>query len=225
MSGIVVIGATGGCGATTIACALALQGRGEATPLLVDADPHGGGPAAMWGIDATRHLDDLARLGDGIGTEHVAHLVHGHPCGIDVLAGCGPASSGLLDDAHTANAIAMHAASRAAWVADCGRGDTVVCETLTSRAGRVVLVVPRSLHGVARAGCAMAGLTGRPVIVAAGEIPGARAIGVSALARALGVADAVPVRRDDRGAGAVASARPPRGRGIAKAVALLESPA
>jgi MinD-like ATPase involved in chromosome partitioning or flagellar assembly len=221
VSGIVVIGATGGCGATTIACAIALHGRGEATPLLVDADPHGGGPAALWGIDATRHLDDLAGLGGDIGTEHVAHLVHGHPCGIDVLAGGGPGASGVLDDARTAHAIAAHAASRRAWVADCGRGDTAVCESLVSRAGRVVLVVPRSLQGVARAGSAIIGLAGRPVLVAAGEIPGARGIGVAALTRALGVVEAVPVRRDDRGAVAVASARPPRGRGIAKAVALL----
>ncbi len=226
MSGIVVIGATGGCGATTIACAIALlQASGGTTPLLVDADLHGGGPVSLWGVEATRRLDDLLRLGGDIGARHLEHLVHRHACGVDVMAGCASAASAAVGDEHAASALAAHAAARECWVADAGRGDTPLGAALVGRADRVVLVTPRSLHGVLRASGVLECLGGRPATPVASALPAGNRLTARALARALACREVVVLGHDPRGAADVAAAHAPRGRGLARALAPLVAPA
>lgn len=223
MSGIVVIGAAGGCGTTTLACALALRmAQSGDAPLLVDAGMHGAGPAALWGLQPARALDDLLPLGDAVTSAHVDQVVHHHGCGVDVIAGsAGPASAASWDGAH-ADSVAAHVAARASWVADAGLGDSALAAVLARRAGRVVMVVPATVHGVARA--RRAGIAdGPPVVVVASALPGGDPLAARAMRAALGGHAAVALDRDDRAARDVAEGRPPRGRRMARAVdAVLE---
>lgn len=220
MSGTVVIGATGGCGVTTIACAIALsQSTGQAVPVLVDADLHRGGPGALWSMDAARGMDDLVALGSDVDAGHAALLVHRHACGVDVLAGCSSAGSPVVHDSAACEAIAAHVSSRGSWVADGGRGDARLCASLVARADRVLVVAPCTLQGAARSADVVARLGGRPFTgIAARWCPGER-VASRVLARFLGAAEVLEIGKDDRGASDVASARMPRGRGLARAIA------
>lgn len=222
MSGTVVIGATGGCGATTVACALALMvAATDEAPLLVDADLHGGGPGALWSIDAARALDDLGDLGADVGADHVGHLVHRHACGVDVMAGCASAASSVVHDPAAAAAVAAYAAARPSWVADAGRGDSGLAAALIARADRVVLVAPCTLPGVARAAVAARGIEARSAVaLAAGWVPGER-VPRRVLARSLGWPEVLAIGADARAAAHVAAARAPRGRGLARALQVL----
>lgn len=219
MSGTVVIGAAGGCGTTTLACALALMlAAGTEAPLLVDADLHHGGPGALWNVDAARGLDDLGDLGADLGPEHVGHLVHRHACGVDVMAGHASAASSVVHDPAACAAVAAHAAARPCWVADGGRGDSGLAAALIARADRVVMVAPCTLPGAARAAVAARGIdTAQAVALAAAWVPGER-VSARVLGRSLGWTDVVTIGGDARAAADVAAARAPRGRGLARAL-------
>ena len=232
MSGIVVMGAAGGCGTTTFACALALAlaGEGESV-LMIDLDAHGGGPSALWGIPATRVLDDIHALGDGIAPEHLDHLVHRHPSGIDVMAGARAPQAVTAWAPAAAAALTAHVTARGSWLVDAGRGDTGVAAALVARAGLAVVLVPRTVHGANRAarmldrdgtgnGNASGGSEApRRAVVVATELPGGEGIPERALARATGHEVIAGAPRDDRAAARVASAQAARGRGLARAVA------
>lgn len=219
MSGIVVLGATGGCGVTTLACALALRMAGGAeAPVLVDAGLHGGGPTAAWGVAPTRALDDLLPLGDAITAAHVDHVLHRHLRGVDVIGGCASPATAMQWTAHAAGALAGHVAMRAGWVADAGHGDGPVAAALLARARRVVLVVPRTAQGASRAARSIALVDGMPLAVVATDLPGGDSLSTRALARALGGRVVIALGRDERAAVDVAEARPPRGRRLARVV-------
>lgn len=224
MSGVVVMGATGGCGATTFACALALARcqAGQAV-LLVDLDAHGGGPAALWGIPATRALDDLRALGDHLDAAHVEHLVHRHPSGVDVLAGAREPGAlfGWTDEA--VDVVSGYVGSRASWVVDAGRGDTALARALARRAEQVVLIAPRTVQGARRGSIAARAVDGLRVAGVATDMPAGERVPERALARALGMGVVASAPRDDRAAARVCDAQPVRGRGLARAVAALEA--
>jgi hypothetical protein len=222
VSGIVVIGATGGCGATTLACGVALERAQAAEPVLVvDLDAHGGGPSALWGIPATRALDDLRDLGDGLGPDHLAHLVHRHPTGIDVMAGARTPAALTHWSAVPADAFAAHVAARSCWVADAGRGDTALAAALAARADLVVIVAPRTVHGAARAVAAMGEGHWRRAACLASHLPAGERVSERTLSRALGLDVIATAPCDDRAAARVAAAQPARGRGLARAVAAI----
>lgn len=222
MSGIVIIGATGGCGATTLACAVALARSAAAEPVLVvDLDAHGGGPSALWGIPATRALDDLHDLGDGLGPDHLGHLVHRHPTGIDVMAGARTPAALIHWSAAPADSFAAHVTTRSSWVADSGRGDTALAAALAARADLVVIVAPRTVHGAGRAAGLMDEGPWRRAACVASHLPAGERISERTLSRALGLDVIASVPCDDRAAARVAAAQPARGRGLARAVAAI----
>jgi MinD-like ATPase involved in chromosome partitioning or flagellar assembly len=221
MSGVVVMGAAGGCGATTLAVALALTAvqPGQA-PLLVDAGLHGSGPGALWAMAPSRALDDLLPVGEHLTGAHVDHLVHRHACGVDVVAGStGPATALALSGAATA-AVAGHVAGRAAWVADAGMGDGPLARALVPHASRVVMVVPATVQGARRAVGLLQALPPVATVVAS-ALPGGDRLSGRALRAALGGRDVLALDRDDRAALDVADARAPRGRRLARVVAAL----
>ncbi|MBL6633402.1 MAG: hypothetical protein ISP32_03285 [Thermoleophilia bacterium] len=223
MSGIVVMGAAGGCGTTTLACALALHmAPPGGSPLLVDAGMHGAGPAALWGLDPARALDDLLPLGDGVTAGHVDQVVHHHACGVDVIAGStGPAGAALWHGPR-AQAVAAHVAARGEWVADAGQGDAPLAQVLVRQATRLVLVVPATVQGAARAARGLPALE-QPAVLVASALPGGDALAARAMRAAMGGRAVVALDRDDRGARDVAEGRLPRGRRMARAVdAVLE---
>lgn len=223
MSGVVVIGAAGGCGTTTFACALALARRrsGEQV-LLVDLDPHGGGPSALWGVPLTRSLDDACALGSELDPDHLAHLIHRHATGIDVMAGAREplALSGWSTQA--VEVVSDYVASRPSWVVDAGRGDTALAQALLRAADRVVLLAPRTGHGVRRASHAARVMQGQATVVVATELPAGERVPQRALERAVGFEVVATAPRDDRAAAKVADAHPVRGRGLARAIDTVE---
>ncbi len=224
MSGIVVIGMAGGCGVTTLACALALRMAQPGTPpLLLDAGVHGAGPSALWGIAPARAIDDLLPLGDGITADHLAHLTHRHPSGVDVVAGAaGPTGAVALGTAAAA-AVAAHVAGRGQWVADAGMGDGPLARALAGVAARVVAVVPATVQGAARAGRMPHAASGGACTVVASALPGGHALSARSMRAALAGREILAMGRDDRGALDVAEGRAPRGRGLARTVgAVLE---
>jgi Mrp family chromosome partitioning ATPase len=226
VSGIVVWGAAGGVGTTTLACALALSMAtgDDATdpPVLVDADAHGGGPLAMWGIRAERGLDDLAALGADLGAGHVAQVRHRHPAGVDVMGGhAGPVGCGAWTP-DAARVLADIIAGRDAWVVDAGRGDDVLAAALAARAGTTAMLVPRSLDGVQRAR-ERAHRRGAPApsVLVVCDGCGADLLGMRAARRALADPSAIALPRDVRAAAHVRAGQRPRGRGLAGCVAAL----
>ncbi|MCC6539007.1 MAG: response regulator [Bryobacterales bacterium] len=85
---IAVAGATGGAGATTVACVLAaeifqLAGRPTA---LVDADCNAGQLAFTMGIESQYSIRQAAENAERMDREIWAKLVHHHAAGFDVLA-------------------------------------------------------------------------------------------------------------------------------------------
>lgn len=226
MSGIVVMGATGGCGTTTIACALALRlSGGSRVPVLIDAGVHGGGPAAAWGLAPARALDDLLPLGHDITAAHVEHVLHRHARGVDVIGGCASPVGAMAWTGPAATALAGHVADRGAWVADAGFADAPVAVALLARARRTVLVVPRTAQGAARARMALERVGDRPLAIVAGHVPGGDSVSPRGLARAVGGRAVIALGRDDRAAIDVAEARLPRGRRLARVVDQLLEPA
>lgn len=222
MSGVVVVGATGGCGTTVLACALALRlADAGQVPLLVDAGMHGTGPPALWGITATRGLDDLLPLGAGITSGHVDHVVHRHSRGVDVVAGsAGPGSALAWSDA--AGSLAGHVADRAAWVADAGLGDAPVAMALAQRASQVVLVAPATVQGARRAARMLQAPVAAAATVVATALPGGDRLSARAMRAAMGGRPVVVMDRDDRGARDVADARAPGGRRMTRVLDALQ---
>jgi hypothetical protein len=226
VSGIVVWGAAGGVGTTTLACALALSMAtgDDATdpPMLVDADAHGGGPLALWGIRAERGLDDLAALGSDLAADHVARVRHRHPGGVDVMGGHAPPVGAGTWTPDAARVLADIIAARDAWVVDAGRGDDVLVAALAARAGTTAMLVPRSLDGVQRARerADRRGMAAPSVLVISDGC-GADLLGMRAARRALADPSAIALRRDARAADLVRAGQRPRGRGLAACVAAL----
>lgn len=217
MSGTVIVGATGGCGVTTIACALSLMLPTDGAPaLLVDADLHAGGPGSLWSLEPARGLDDLGALGDAVAAEHVDHLIHRHACGVDVMAGCASAASRVVHDPGAAAAVVEYVESRQCWVVDGGRGDSALAAGLMSRAHRVVVVAPCTLQGVSRAVAVVARLDARAVVAVSARWVAGERVPDRILERALAGPDVVAVGRDGGAAADIAAGRAPRGRGLAR---------
>ncbi len=113
----VVVGAVGGCGTSTVACALAVAwSRAGHPPTLIDGDPTGGDIAASWGLPAQRTLDDLAVVAGEVGPEHLRRAATTRDDGLRVIAGTAggagaawtpPASGQLLEAAAAAGSVVV----------------------------------------------------------------------------------------------------------------------
>ncbi|MSO44219.1 MAG: hypothetical protein EXQ74_02740 [Thermoleophilia bacterium] len=222
MSGVVVMGATGGCGVTTLACGLAL-GRVHAHPLLVGADSLGGGPVEMWRIPVARSVDDLRTVIAELGPEHVGHVVHQHASGVAVLPGPSSPGRAIEWEGPTATALAKAVAAGGHWVADAGRGWSPFAAALATMATRVVVVVSGSLDAVVRARGVMVALDVDRITLIASALPIGGDLSARSLRRALGQGAVIEMPLDRRGARDIAAGAPARGRGIATVVGVLLS--
>lgn len=143
---IVVAGAAGGSGVSTVAsgCALALAAAGV-TVSLVDGDFDRGGLGTAWGIPEGRTLDDLVEVADDPRAEHLAMIGMSHESGVRVFVS--PARLGaeaawgggrlgrLIDRMCEAGAVIVDAGAL--------RGD--VGGQLVARAGRLIVVTPATV--------------------------------------------------------------------------------
>jgi pilus assembly protein CpaE len=84
---IAMIGATGGCGTTTLACHLAVELAciSRARTAIMDLDLEFGGVARAFDLRPTHTLSDLARAG-AIDADLLSRAAASTPCGVDVFA-------------------------------------------------------------------------------------------------------------------------------------------
>ena len=160
-----VVGGSGGVGATTFACALALTAAGPGPAVLLDLDPLGPGVDRVVGLDtgdaaaAGARWDALVGSHGRLGSRSLRAALP-HRDGLAVLTW--PMGAPVELDPATAREV-LSAAQRGhdVVVADLPRHLGPVGLEVASRCDRVLLVVEPSVAGVASAGKVAAGL--RPV--------------------------------------------------------------
>lgn len=156
---VVVVGAVGGCGTSTVAAALAVRASGPGRTLLVEADPRGPGIDLLLGLEAEQGLrvgDVRSELG-GPDPDALWSAVPEAAPGCGVLARARDASPA---DARTAAPAAVQSAALGAALAHRGAGGLVVCDggraeignALPGRADLVVVVTRSDLQGAVAAG-------------------------------------------------------------------------
>ena len=219
MSGVVVAGATGGCGVTTRACASALgHAQGADRPVLVGAGACPGGPSDLLGVPAARTLDDLLPLGDDLRSGHIAQVMHSHASGLQVIVGPRSPAAAAAWQGPPLQALVAGIVASGTWVADAGCGGTLLATTLAARADLRVVVVPARVGAVAHAAGLIEGLGPGHIAVVASPLPAAGELSVRAMRRALGDLSVIAMPFDRRGAAAVMAGRVPSGRGLARTV-------
>ncbi len=188
---VLVVGASGGCGASTLAAALALswQRDGEGA-WLVEADAGRGDVAAAWDLAGERTLADLHGVVDELGPGHVRAAAEEHPSGVRVLAAAAdPSAAGWADPPageRLARAVAEAAGPSGRCAIDGGPGAGSLARGVAQVATAVLVVCPPRLDSARRARSVASALAapGTGLVVAAG---GRAELGTRALARATGL--------------------------------------
>lgn len=210
---VAVVGGRGGAGASVLAAALCVAAvRSGRRPLLVDADPWGGGADLLLGAEDVSGL----RWPDLVG---LAGTVSG-----TVLGDALPSAGGVSVVSWDRGAPMELPASAAVSVLDAGvrshdlvvvdlprRADEIASAVL-SRASRTLLVVPAEIRAAAAAAQALAWLLpgpGAQLVVRTGR---GRSVDPDLLAAALGVPLAAVLADETRLAAEVESGDPPGAR-------------
>ncbi len=215
---VVVSGACGGAGASTLAAALALAVPGERAAVLVDTDCAGGGLDLLLGAEWVEGLrwPDLAGLRGRVeGAAVVASLPRVH--GVHVLAPSREVGGAVPPGALAAVVGAVRADGHPVVVDLPHRADPVVAEQVLADADLAVLVVPGRVRALAAAGMLLAGPVWGRVAVVARTAPGG--VGAAEVALALGrpvvaelVHDRSALARGERGEPPQVGARTPLGQ-------------
>lgn len=192
MSGrmVVVVGAAGGCGTSTLASGLAVataRSGGEVT--LIDLDLSGGDMAGAWGVPLERTLDDLATVAGSVGPDHLRRAAAHHECGAALLPAGVDAGARRTWDAPACAQLVRAAAESGTVVVDAGSGIAAGSGAVET-AGAVVLVCPSNMSGARRARVIVdrwraASLDDR-LLVALVRGPAAPEVGPRAMERLLG---------------------------------------
>ena len=222
---LVVAGASGGCGASLVAGALALRwAAAGARPWLLELDLERGDLAGAWDVPADRTIADLVPVAAELDGGHLRAAALPHPSGVSLLPGPGaPGAADAWDDAGLARLVDA-AAGEGQVVVDAGAGLGRPGLVAAERGGGVLVVCPPTLAGARRARRLLDALAARgadrraAVVVSAGPERGE--IGARALGRALAarvVAELPWARREgmDLSAGRWSSGR---GRRLHRAV-------
>jgi pilus assembly protein CpaE len=204
---VAVVGAGGGCGATTLACGLALAWARAGRPVcLLELDLERGDLAGGLGLTPERSLADLTAVAGEIGPEHVRRAAHPHPSGLAVLFA--PERPGAADGWSQPALTRLLEAVRAdcACVVDAGAGPP---PPAVAAAATAILVVAPALGP-------RAALVAAPPRCAPQHELSARAL---ALAAGLDLRATLPAQ--EREAAELSAGRWPRGRRapLARAVA------
>ncbi len=212
---MVVLGASGGCGASTLACGLALAwAAAGVSPWLVEWDALRADLAGRWDLPGDRTILDLAPVASELRTEHVESAAALHPSGVAVLLGPPHAvpqisadlARSLLDVLDPGMPVVVDLAAATDSAAGC----------VLSLASTILMVAPSSASGARRArrivdAARERGAGDRMRLVARAAADGGD-LGARALSRAvsLDLAAALPHARRD--ALAIGSGRWPRER-------------
>jgi pilus assembly protein CpaE len=221
-----VVGALGGCGATTLAGGLALAWtRADRPTALLELDLECGDLAGSLGAPPERGLDDLRPVAEELTPEHLRVAAYPHPAGVSVLLAPGVpgAESGWEEPA--LRRLAGCAARGGACVADGGTGLRPGARAAAGAATAVLVVAPASPAGARRARAVVGALAVGPaprLVVAAPRAPGDEELSSRALGLATGmeVAGRLP-RSDGEAADLLAGRWPARRRRLARVVEAL----
>jgi len=160
---VAVLAGSGGAGATTFACALALVAAGEQDTVLVDLDPLGPGVDRVVGLDPAVGDPELP-LADGLAVRWDALVSASGRLGSRALRdalprhgrlavlGWGPRPPVALDPVAVREVLSAARRGHDLVVADLPRSVDPVTEEVLARAGQVVVLVEPTVPGVASAG-------------------------------------------------------------------------
>ena len=216
---VLVLGASGGCGASTLAGAIALAWQREHPGAwLVEADARRGDVAAAWDLPGGRTLADLGGVIDEIGARHVRAATEEHASGVSVLvAPAGPGGEAWADapaGRRLGGALGDAAGPDGRCAIDGGTGMSELARGLAGAATSVLVVCAPRIASARRArslASALAGAGGATGLVVA-RGPGPAELGTRSIARATGL----PVRGElpwsPAEAAELGAGRWPRGR-------------
>lgn len=220
---VTVVGAAGGCGASTLAGALALhRARAGAAVWLVELDVDRGDRAEAWDLAPERTLADLAAVADELDAGHLARAAHEHDTGVRLLLAPGePGTAGAWAPAATERLLsaARDAVAAGGWVvADAGTGLGPRAAAAADLADVTLVVCPPTIAGARRARRIAEAAPGRCALAVAG--PAGQELGARALARAVGAPVAAELPWEPREASRLSVGRWPSGRRTCLAAAV-----
>lgn len=211
--GIAVVGAAGGCGTTVMTAALAAWG-GMGVRRVLSLDGLGGGPHALWGVQVERAVDHLDAVRAEVLPRHVQQIAHRGMGVWDIVAGPDAAAGYRPWAEDHARRLAGALTEVTPWVADLGRGQYDIGQTVLTRATGAIIMAPRSLEGADACQRLLSHLPSVPVVVGAVARPGEDAVSARSMRRLVRGPDIVEVPWDRRAVRALARVAPGR-RGLA----------
>jgi pilus assembly protein CpaE len=223
-----VVGASGGCGASLMAGGIALAwAAAGATTWLLELDVERGDLAGAWGVSVERGLADLAPVSSELDAGHLRQAGHAHSSGAMLVLGPGTPGAGAAWDPAAVTRLVRVAGGEGRVVLDAGGGLSSLAIAAAEAVTRVLLVCPPTVAAARRARrlvevLAARGADGRSgLIVSAG--PAGAELSAGALARAVGLGVVGEVPWDERDARQIGVGRWPSGRrrGLGAALARL----
>lgn len=148
---VVVLGATGGAGATTVACGLALAlARSGPGTTLIDLDFEFGDTHERWDVPRHRTLADLVPVLGELRPAHLDLVGYAHPSGVDLCLS--PAQHGASGDwgGDDVTTLLSCAARRGPVVVDVGRAAVHHMVAACGVADTVIVLSPATLRGARR---------------------------------------------------------------------------
>jgi hypothetical protein len=203
-TGIAVVGATGGCGTTTMAAAITAWG-GAGICRVLGLDGHGGGPHTLWGVRVERGVDHLDAVRAEVDAGHVQHIAHKGMAEWDLVAGPESAMTYAGWGGDLAPRLVAAMVPQGPWVADLGRGDHQLAECVVKHASGVVVMTPCSLDGAEACRHLLPHISAPRVLVAAVARPGEHHVSRRAIRRLVPGHTVMEVPWDRRGVGRLAS--------------------
>jgi pilus assembly protein CpaE len=209
-----VLGVVGGCGATTVACALALSWARDRSTRLVDMDLVTGDIAARWGVRCGRTVADLLAVAEQLAPDLVARAEYPLRDHLTLVAAPdGPTAR----PADRVVRVLMTALGGPHTVIDLGSRPDQTAIAALAAAGRGLIVAPGTVRAITRARTiadAVAPLTCSLVLCegAAAEL------GSRSATRLSGLPVLAVLPRSRRAAAAIDAGRRPRGRRFVRAI-------
>lgn len=147
---VIVLGAAGGCGASTLACGLALAwARAGRPPYLLELDLERGDLAGELGVVPERGLGDLVPVAGELAPDHLRQAAFPHASGMAVVLASGRPGAGAGWGGPALARLMRVAAEQRPCVVDAG--PTVPPPAVLAEATTVLLVAPRTIGGARRA--------------------------------------------------------------------------
>lgn len=209
---ILVIGACGGCGTSTVASGMALAIAGHrGTANLVDLDLAWGDLHGSWGLRRDRTLQDLAAVRHELTPDQIGMVLAHHPSGVRLALSPGRPDAGHDWDADTVARLLGGLANGGPTIVDTGRADPDMVIGAGTAATRRLIVSPSSVRGARGAGQIMDAL-GRDVEVVVNEALHSADLGIRGFRRLLGCPVRAVLPRRPGEAEWLLAGRLPRGR-------------